>query len=81
MANIYALHDVLSPCQRCRCGRLLLAQTIFGQLCATCFGDMGEPRGVTPGDAPTLTQLEQEIRRRMLERGGSDRYRVIAGKT
>jgi hypothetical protein len=46
-------------------------------LCADCWHAAGEPW--PPPGPPTAEQLA-EIERRMLRRGGSDRYRVLAGK-
>lgn len=69
---------LLYPCDRCHQGFLLLALTTLGQLCARCWGEMGEPEAAT---TPPDPEQEQAIRRRMVQRGGADRYRALAGKS
>jgi hypothetical protein len=70
--------SVLHACDRCRRIRELLARTIFGHLCATCWYELGEPSA--PIDADDVHAAELATRERMLARGGEDRYRVRAGK-
>lgn len=65
-------------CARCRRGRCLLAQVGDIRVCAECWNRMGRP---FPRQAVDPQEVELQARESMLKRGGSDRYRVRAGKT
>ena len=70
----------LHACTRCRSPRLLLGHvTDQDRLCAECYRRAGEPPAgrVSPEYVP---EAERRIREQMLARGGTDRYRVLAGK-
>jgi uncharacterized Zn finger protein (UPF0148 family) len=67
----------LWQCERCGAARLLFMHVGSRYLCPVCWRREGSP---APTPAPPSFAQEQQARERMIERGGADRYRVIAGK-
>lgn len=72
--------DVKQLCDRCHEAFWLLARTVKGWLCAVCWRLAGEPRAAPVPAAVGAAHL-LDARKRMLKRGGEDRYRVLAGRT
>jgi uncharacterized Fe-S cluster-containing radical SAM superfamily protein len=68
----------LHACTRCREPKLLLVRLNQDLLCAACWNWMGRPY---PKHATDPTIMEVATREKMLARGGTDRYRVRAGKS
>ena len=65
-------------CTDCGAQYFLLARVGKRLLCVDCWRQAGKP---TPRGEGIDHNPEQRTRARMVERGGSDRYRVRAGKT
>jgi hypothetical protein len=67
-------------CAACREPKLLLGVTVAGKLCAACWHGLLCPPPV-PATPEQAWAAELAIEKRMLARGGADRYRVVAGKS
>jgi hypothetical protein len=68
-------------CDRCHKVELQLLVLIDGSyLCPRCWRAAGEPARYNEAAEVERARQEIETRARMLQRGGEDRYRVLAGK-
>ena len=70
--------DLLHACSACGAARILLLDLGLRRLCASCWHAEGE---LGPRFAPPDWLHEEEIRRQMIQRGGTDRHMARSGKT
>jgi hypothetical protein len=70
--------EPLFACSRCHRRRHLFAKLRDEDLCADCWRDAGCP---FPVPVPPDHEKEEDIRKRMLARGGSSRHQVRKGLT
>ena len=76
----YAMADLFA-CDGCHKAFLLFVSFGGMLLCADCWRAKGSPWPKRPATASEIALAEQRNRERMKERGGADKYRVLAGKS